>query len=122
MKKIIVLALTFLFTFGGNVYAIEPEQLITEVNIYKANLYYCDSARGKIVLKNVKPVGTATPQSLATASDAEYNEICITGDGQLKRGEIVPQEYFNVYADNQVRVIIIRSQSEGLRALGLRFL
>ena len=123
MRKIILSLLICAVIFGSvSVSAIEPEKIITEAYTYTANLYYCDGEGNKIVLKNVKPTGELNPKKSATAQEAEYNEINISCMGQVGDGQMVPQEYMNVYADGAVKVIIVRSAYEGLRVVGLKFI
>ena len=123
MRKIFLLLLICATIFSSvPVGAIEPEKLITEAYTYTANLYYCDGEGNKIVLKNVKPVGELNPKKSATAQEAEYKEIYISCMGLVGDGQMVPQEYMNIYADGAVKVIIVRSVYEGLRVVGLKFI
>ena len=66
--------------------------------------------------------GTKLFSKSATAQEAEYKEINISCMGQVGDGQMVPQEYMNIYADGAVKVIIVRSAYEGLRVVGLKFI
>ncbi len=112
-----VLAVTLLGSVP--VFAVEPERRMSEAYYYTASLYYCDSARNKIVLKYVKPTGMATTEKRRTVSEATYNEIPISCTVRLKTGEYVPLEELNHYADSEVGVVITRNKAEGIRVVAL---
>lgn len=123
MKKIIAAALMCCILLGSlTVFGLEPDQLVTEAYFYTGTLYYCDAARNKIVLKNVKPSGDVDEKNTRTAAEAEYTEVWISGHGTLGDGSTVPLEDMNRYADSNVRVIMIRSAAEGVRVVALKFL
>ncbi|MBE5039947.1 hypothetical protein [Ructibacterium gallinarum] len=123
MRKIILSALICCAVMVQlTCFAQAPEQLVTEAYVYTGTLYYCDAARNKIVLKNVQPVGSIDEKNTATAAEAEYNEIWVSGGGTLGDGSLVPMEDLNRYADSNVRVIITRSAAEGIRVVTLKFL
>ena len=120
-KKLMAILLTLSLLGSVPAFALEPEKRMSEAYYYTANLYYCDSARNKIVLKNVKPVGMATTEKRRTIIDATYNEISISCSGRLKNGEYIPLEEFNNYADCEVGVVITRNKAEGIRVAALLF-
>lgn len=103
-------------------FATEPELIIEEANYYTAELCYCDADRGKIVITNVKPTGEESMGKTKTATDAEYSEIDVYGNGRFPDGVEIEQEEFNRYADSKVKVLIIRNASGGLRVVALRFI
>lgn len=100
--------------------AVEESRLFSEAYYYTATLYYCDSARNKVVLKNVKPSGFATTEKRRTALDATYQEIPFSGTGRLKDGTAVLLEELNYYADCNVGVVITRNKAEGIRVVALQ--
>lgn len=115
----LVLAITLLSSVP--VFAVEAERRMSEAYYYTATLYYCDSARNKIVLKYVKPTGMATTEKRRTVSDATYNEIPISCTARLKTGEYVSLEELNRYVDSEVGVVITRNKAEGIRVVALHF-
>ena len=102
---------------------LDSSYLITEAHVYTANLYYCDHANSKVVLKNVKPMGVLNDQSQRTAAEAEYSEIWISsGDITLTDGTKIKPEAMNHYIDSNLRVVITRSPGEGIRVVKVNFL
>lgn len=123
MRKFVAAVLMCCILLGSlTVWGLEPQQLVTEANFYTGTLYYCDAARNKIVLKNVKPMGEVNEANRRTAAEAEYTEVWISSSGTLGDGGIVPIEELNRYADSNVRVLMTRSAAEGVRVVALRFL
>lgn len=100
--------------------AAEESQLFSEAYYYTASLYYCDSARNKVVLKNVKPSGFATTEKRRTVMDATYQEIPFSGSARLSNGSYIPLEELNYYADHTVGVVIVRNKAEGIRVVALQ--
>lgn len=121
-KKILAWLLVLSLSGICPVFATEPERLMTEAYYYTATMYYCDSARNKIVLKYVKPNGMATTEKRRTVTEATYNEIPISCSGRLPDGTYIGLEEFNAYADRAVGVVITRNKAEGIRVTALRFL
>lgn len=123
MKKLITAVLTFCFMLGSvSVFALEPDALIGEAYFYTGSFYYCDPVRNKVVLRNVKPMGTVNEQNTATARDAEYTELDILGEAQVGDGSTVPLENCNRFADSNVRVLMIRSRAKGPQVISIKFL
>ncbi len=123
MKKLMVIALIILSLLQfGSVFAQTSEELITNASFYTGTLYYCDAARNKIVLKNVKPMGKTNSQNRLTALEAEYNEIGVSGAAYLQDGSAIPLEECNRYADSYVRILITQSDADGLRVVNIKFL
>lgn len=120
-KKLMALVLAVSLLGSVPVFGMEPERLMSEAYYYTASLYYCDSARNKIVLKYVKPTGMATTEKRRTVSEATYNEIPISCSGRLKTGEYVSLEELNNYVDSEVGVVITRNKAEGIRVVALHF-
>ncbi len=120
-KKIIALLLVSSLLGSVPVFGMEKERLMSEAYYYTASLYYCDSARNKIVLKYVKPTGMATTEKRRTVTDATYNEIPISCNGRLKTGEYIPLTELNNYVDCEVGVVITRNKAEGIRVVALHF-
>ncbi len=100
----------------------DPSILVGEAYLYTGILYYCDAEGNKIVLKEVKPLGVANEQSEKTAKEADYTELCFSGNGRLANGEVVPKAELNHYVDSKAQMILVRSPKEGLRVVAFRFL
>ncbi|MBR5152221.1 MAG: hypothetical protein IKW60_01640 [Clostridia bacterium] len=120
-QKLIALCLLIGLITTSGVCAIEEDRLITAVDYFTADLYYCDAEAKMVVLKNVKSVGYADTERRRTMSQAEYTEIPISGSARLGSGEYIPLEELNAYADCGVGVIITRNKAEGIRVVALHF-
>lgn len=123
MKKILsIMLICIVLTADISVFAIEPNKLMSEAYYYSATLYYCDAGRSTVVLKNVKPMGTANDINKAAAVSAEYTELPLSAAGRLQNGQPVPAEDLNLYADSDVSVIITRNASGEMRVVAVKFL
>ena len=123
MKKIAAAALFCCILFGSlSAFGIEQGKMIEEAYYYTAKLFYCDPTRSKIVLTDVKPTGESDEVKTRTASEAEYNEICLSGSGRFTDGVVIPPDDFNRYADSNVGVVITRSAAGEIRVVALKFL
>lgn len=122
MKKRIAAALTACLLLGTGGYAIEPSEIVSEANFYTGTLYYCDATRNKVVLKNVKPMGTMNEKSRKTAAEAEFQELDLLGEVQVEDGSTVDAEICNRFADSNVRALIVRSEAKGLQVVTLKFM
>ena len=121
-KRVFALCMGLLLSaVSSSALAVEEDRLITTVDYYTATLYYCDSARHKVVLKNVKPTGVATTERRKTMQQAEYNEIWISGSARLTNGTYIPLEELNHYVDREVGVVITRNRAEVIRVVALHF-
>ncbi len=120
-QKWIALGLLLVMLTSSSAFALEEDRLITAVDYFTASLYYCDAERGKVVLKDVKPVGYANTDRRRTMSQAEYTEIPISGTARLGDGSYIPLKELNAYADCSVGVIITRNKAEGIRVVALQF-
>lgn len=122
LKKLVAGAVAaVLMSFSVSASAVSPELLITEAYAFTGVLYFCDSAAKTVVLKNVKPL-TAGEGAVRMANEAEYNELMTTESGySMRDGTKLNIEDLNVYADSNVRVVMVRN-ALGIKVVSLRFL
>lgn len=120
-QKLIALCLLCSLLCPMHAFALEEERLITTVDYFTANLYYCDAESRTVVLKDVKAVGYANTERRRTMQQAEYTEIPISGTARLGDGSYIPLEEINAYADCSVGVILTRNRAEGIRVVALQF-
>lgn len=122
MKKLIATLCIIACLLSVNAFAIEADKLICQADFYTGTLFYCDAERGMAVLKNVQPLGEKTEARKWVCNSATYNEIPIYGSASLSNGSAVPLADCNLYADSQVRVLIIRDASDRLQVVSMKFL
>ena len=122
MKKWIAAFLVFCSLFAALPVFAEDSYLIADAGFYMAQLYYCDAESGKVVLKNVTPVGTRNNKNTEISQKATYQELSIAGTVRLPDGNAVPLADCNLYADSQVRVLLIRTKGDSLHIINMKFL
>lgn len=122
MKKLVAMLCTIACVININAFAIEDDKLICQADFYTGTLYYCDAERGMVVLKNVRAVGEETESRKWVSVNASYTELPVYGNASLSNGSHVPFADCNLYADSEVRVLIIRDASDRLQIVNMRFL
>ncbi len=100
----------------------EDSCLIADAGFYMAKFYYCDAESGVVVLKNVTPIGERNNKNTEIAQKATYQEIPISGTVRLSNDNTVPLADCNLYADSQVRILLLRTKGDALRIIQMRFL
>ena len=90
MKKWIAAFLVFCSFYTALPVFAEDSYLIADAGFYMAQLLYCDAASGKVVLKNVTPVGQRNNKNTEISQRATYQELPIAGSGRLPDGNSVP--------------------------------
>ncbi len=121
-RKVIAALLCFMLIGSTACFAIEPEKKIQYAGLYTANLYYCDSARNKVVLKGVQTFGNLNDTQKEIITAAEYNELDIICGGVFKDGITTGQAELNRYADSPVAVVLARTADGTVIVTALRFL
>lgn len=122
LKKIVAgMTAAVVMSMSSAAFAVSPELLITEAYAFTGVLYFCDSTAKTVVLKDVKPLSTdAGAEKMAT--EANYNEIMAADSGySLQDGSKLNLEDLNVYADSNVRAVIVRN-ALGIKVVSLKFL
>lgn len=123
MLKKLVAGITAAVLMGVSVsaFAVPPELLITEAYAFTGVLYFCDSTAKTVVLKDVRPLSTGEGAA-RMAVEAEYNELMMTDTGySLQDGSKLNLEDLNIYADSNVRAVIVRN-ALGIKVVSLKFL
>ena len=122
LKKIVAgMTAAVVMSMSSAAFAVSPELLITEAYAFTGVLYFCDSTAKTVVLKDVKPLSIdAGAEKMAT--EANYNEIMTADSGySLQDGSKLNLEDLNVYADSNVRAVIVRN-ALGIKVVSLKFL
>ena len=124
MKRKIIAALLCLVLIYSSVlcFATEPEKRIQFAGLFGAELYYCDSVRNKIVLKNVQAFGGTDDIKKQIITETEYNEVDVICGGVFPDGVKTEQEELNRYADSRVAVVLARTADGTVIVTALRFL
>ena len=115
VKKLIAILCIVACLISISAFAIETDKLICQADFYTGTLYYCDAERGMAVLRNVQPIGENTEARRWVSNEATYNELPVCGNVNLSNGDNVPLEDCNLYADSNVRVLIIRDAADRLQ-------
>ncbi len=122
-KKLVAMVLCIMITALCllPVYAEEVRE-ITSAYMLEANLYYCNSNTGELVLKNVKPVAES-PDAKALAESLEYTETRLFDKNlYLADGTQIEYDWLNNYADDTVRIIAVEQADGSISILYLRFI
>lgn len=122
MKKWIAAFLVFCSLCTALPVFADDSYLIADAGFYMAQLYYCDAEAGVVVLKNVTPVGERNNKNTEISQKGTYQELSIAGAISLPDGNSVPLSDCNLYADSQVRILLIRTKGETLHVINMKFL
>ena len=122
-KKIgtVILCFCILICSAISAYGENTTSRITDICVLKGNLYYCDHASGRIVMKNVSPVMESEVGN-EIAKAIEYTEIGISAEAMyMKDGTKAEYDWLNNNADDVAQIIVARQEAGTMRGMYFQF-
>lgn len=123
MKKKVFGALlaAVILCFGtASVFAVDKNLIYTDMQIYTARIYVCDTEKNRAVLVNVAPL--KNPYSLNQASHIEYKALPINTDMIIgSKGQKLSMEVVNGYLLDKTVTVLVGSCGYGYRIAYMGF-